>query len=82
VKGEKCMLKVILIIPEIILGLIFILGILNFIFPRKMWETFEGWKATKEPTDAFFTMRRIAGIFVMLIVLAMLLFPYIMSKLK
>jgi len=72
--------KGITIIPMIFLGVIFTTGLLNVIFPKKMWETFESWKATREPTNAFFMSRRIAGIVVIVIVLVMFLFPYIMSK--
>lgn len=72
--------KGITIIPMIFFGIIFIIGLLNVIFPKKMWETFESWKATKEPTNAFFMSRRIAGIVMIVIVLAMFLFPYIMSR--
>lgn len=71
--------KVLTVITMILFGLIFITGLLNAIYPKKMWEIFDGWKATREPTKTFFVLRRIAGIVAMLIVLAVFLFPYIMS---
>lgn len=75
------MSKWITIIPIIILGFIFINGLLNAINPKMMWKTFESWKATKEPTNTFFMVRRITGIIAMLIVIGIFLFPYLMSKL-
>ena len=68
------------IIPMIILGFIFITGLLNALCPKKIWEIFGSWKATKEPNPTFFIIRRITGILAMIIVLAMFLFPYLMSK--
>ncbi len=76
------MSKGVLIFPLIIIGFIFIIGLLNAINPKLLWKTFESWKATKEPTDAYFISRRIVGIIIMIIVFAMFLFPYIMSKLN
>ena len=67
------------IIPMIILGLIFLQGLLNAIKPTFLWEIFESWKATKEPTSSYFLSRRIFGIVSMLIVVAIILFPYFMS---
>jgi uncharacterized SAM-binding protein YcdF (DUF218 family) len=64
----------------IVLGLIFIYGLLTAIIPRFMWDTFEGWKATKEPTKAFFISRRITGVVIMVIVVSIFIFPRIMSN--
>ena len=72
--------KWITIFPMLVLGFIFLSGLLNAVNPRFIWKTFESWKATKEPTNAFFLARRIAGVFAMLIVLGILLFPYLMSR--
>jgi hypothetical protein len=68
------------IIPMIILGFIFILGLLNAINPRITWKVFESWKATKEPSNAFFLFRRVIGVIAMLMVIGLVLFPYIMSR--
>jgi hypothetical protein len=73
--------KLIMIIPMTILGLVFIQGLLNAVNPRFLWRIFESWKSTKEPASSYFISRRIFGIFTMLIVAAVFLFPYIMSKL-
>jgi hypothetical protein len=72
--------KGVLIIPMIILGFIFFNGLLNAVNPKLMWKIFDSWKATKEPANAFFISRRIAGIVAMIAVLAIFLFPYIMSR--
>lgn len=72
--------KGVTIIPMIILGIIFLQGLLNAISPKLLWNIFESWKASKEPTSAYFLLRRIFGIISMLIVVAICLFPYIMSK--
>jgi hypothetical protein len=72
--------KWITIIPMIILGLIFLQGLLNAINPKLLWKIFESWKATKEPPKSYFLSRRIFGIVSMLIVVAIFLFPYLMSK--
>lgn len=67
--------KWVTIIPTIILGFIFLYGLLNAIIPKIMWRTFESWKATKEPTTAYFISRRISGIIAILIVVGIFLFP-------
>ena len=72
--------KGVTIIPMIILGVIFLHGLLNAIIPKFLWRIFESWKATKEPTNSYFLLRRILGIVSMLIVVAIFLFPYFMSK--
>lgn len=64
----------------IFLGFIFLIGLLSALFPQKLWKVLEGWKATKEPSAAYFFMQRIAGIVVMIIVIALFLFPNIMSR--
>jgi ABC-type multidrug transport system fused ATPase/permease subunit len=78
-KENENMPKVFPIFSMIIIGFIFVSGLLNAIYPKKMWEIFEGWKAAREPSKTFFVLRRIAGILAMLIVFAMFLFPYLMS---
>lgn len=61
-----------------IIGLIFTIALLNVICPKLMWKTFESWKATKEPSNAYFISRRIIGIIIITVLLAMSLLPYIM----
>ncbi len=69
----------VIIIPMMIYGIIFTIGLINAINPRFMWGKFESWKATKEPTETFFLIRRIGGVVVMIIITVIALFPYIMS---
>jgi len=73
--------KGIIIFPMIVLGLIFFIGLLNAVNPRMIWKVFESWKATKEPSNTYFIIRRIFGIVAMLVVASIILFPYFMSKL-
>lgn len=72
--------KGVTIIPMIILGLIFLQGLLNAISPKFLWKIFESWKATKKPINSYFLSRRIFGIVSMLIVVAIFIFSYFMSK--
>ncbi len=72
--------KGIMIIPTIVFILIFIVGLLNAFNPRMIWKTFEGWKAVREPTAAFFMTRRLVGVATMLLVLCLFLLPYIVSR--
>ncbi|EGD46598.1 hypothetical protein Cpap_0979 [Ruminiclostridium papyrosolvens DSM 2782] len=62
-----------------IIGLIFTIALLNVICPKLMWKTFESWKATKEPSNAYFISRRIIGVIIIAVLLAMSLLPYIMG---
>ncbi len=62
-----------------ITGLIFTIALLNVICPKLMWKTFESWKATKEPNNAYFISRRIIGIIIITVLLAISLLPYIMG---
>ncbi len=79
-KGVVDMPQGVMIFPLIIIGLIFTIALLNIICPKLVWKTFESWKATKEPSNAYFISRRIAGIVIIVILVAMCLFPYLMSK--
>ena len=40
--------------------IIFAIGLVNAIVPKWFWKTFESWKATKEPTKAYFITKRIS----------------------
>lgn len=53
--------------------ILFILCLLEALFPRWCWKTFESWKATKEPSNAYFLQRRIAGIIGMVVIAAIAL---------
>ena len=75
------MLRYIFIFQRVIIAVIFVLGLINAIKPRFLWEKFESWKAKEEPSSAYFMVRRIAGIFVMIVAL-MMFFPYLMNPLN
>jgi hypothetical protein len=79
-RGGEFMPTGVKIISLVILEFIFLVGLVNAIYPRVMWKVFESWKAKEEPSNTYFLKRRIVGIISMLIVTSILLFPYIMSK--
>lgn len=66
-------LKVANIIGIILYAFIFVACFLNIVSPQWVWEKFESWKATKEPTDLYFKVRRISSI-VMLAVISIVFF--------
>ncbi len=74
------MFRAVSVFPMIIFGVIFFTGLMNAINPRILWKHFESWKAKEEPSAAYFMMRRISGIVAMLIVSAMFIYPYLMSR--
>lgn len=59
--------------------IIFAIGLVNAIAPKWCWKTFESWKATKEPTKAYFLARRISGIAVMIIIAAIASAPTLIA---
>ena len=75
-------LKIISLILYIILGLFFVVGLINLINPKFMWKLLEGWKATKEPSKIYFIMRRIGGLILMTIPVMYLYFINYMANQK
>ena len=71
--------KIVTLLVLVMYFLIFLIGLINVINPEWIWRRFESWKATKEPSKEFFLMRRISGLFIMLVITGISLFPYIMS---
>lgn len=63
------------IVYIVLYAILFVMGLLYAIAPRWTWKTLESWRATKEPTKAFFVVRRICGIFIMIVVVAMATAP-------
>ena len=59
----------------------FLCGLANAAAPRWCWKTFESWKATKEPSKAYFLTKRIAGIVLMVVAAAAAVLPTIMAHL-
>ncbi len=70
-------------IPITILLVVALIALLiNAINPRYMWKKFESWKATSEPSDAYFLSRRISSIIGIAILLVVLLGPRVMYLLN
>jgi len=63
----------------IVLIIIFLAGLVSAVAPKWLWKTFSSWKATKEPSKAYFLVQRISGVFIMIIVAAIALFPTLIS---
>lgn len=53
---------------SILIAAAFLACLAEALFPRWFWKTFESWKASGEPTDAYFRGKRISGIVGMVIV--------------
>ena len=58
---------------------IFTIGLVNAIAPKWFWKTFESWKATKEPTKAYFITKRISGIIIMIVIAVIALTPTLIA---
>ena len=69
-----------LILPKIIIGIVFVSGLINAINPRFFWEKFESWKAKEEPSKTYFMVRKISGVLAMVIAVFMLFFPQFMGR--
>ncbi len=54
---------------------IFAACLLETLFPKWCWKTFESWKATKEPSKAYFFWKRVTRIIGMVIIAAIALAP-------
>ena len=61
--------------------IIFLIGLGNAIAPKWFWLKFESWKAKEEPSAAYFLIRRISGIIIMIVIAAIALFPTLASYL-
>ena len=71
--------SVITVIIGIVFIILFIACLLEALFPRWCWKTFESWKATQEPSNAYFLRRRIAGIIGMVVIAAISLAPTLIA---
>ena len=67
------------VIIGIFFVVLFIACLLEALFPRWCWKTFESWKATQEPSDAYFLRRRIGGIVGMAVIAAIALAPALIA---
>ena len=59
--------------------IIFAIGLVEAIAPKWVWKTFESWKATKEPTKAYFITKRISGIIIMIVIAVIALAPTLIA---
>lgn len=71
--------KIATIIVSMLYIFIFAVSFINAIAPKWYWQTFESWKAKKEPTKGYYIAKRISGIIGMLIIAAAALAPTLIS---
>ena len=60
--------------------IIFAIGLVNAIVPKWFWKTFESWKATKQPTKAYFATKRVSGIITMIVIAVIAFAPAILGS--
>jgi len=60
-------------------AVIFAACLLEALFPKWCWKTFESWKAAKEPSKAYFFRNRVAGIIGMVIITVVALAPTLIA---
>jgi|GEM_PF-1584133 len=70
------------IFASIIYLSIFVIALINVINPRFMWKVFESWKATSEPSSAYFFWRRIGGLVALILITLVMLGPTIMHMIN
>jgi len=70
------MFKYLFVFQKLIIGIVFLLGLINAINPRLLWEKFESWKAKEEPSSTYFMVRRISGFLAMTVAALMIFYPY------
>ena len=71
--------KVITIIVPVFYFIIFAICLVEALFPKWCWKTFESWKATEEPSKAYFLMKRVTAIIGMVIIIAIALAPTLIA---
>ena len=72
-------MNILTIIVFIFYIIVFLYGLITAIAPKWFWKTFESWKATKEPSNTYFLVKRISGILIMVIITAIALLPVFMA---
>ena len=60
---------------------IFTICLANTINPKWMWEKFESWQSTKEPSKEYFIVRRIGAIICLLVITFIMVAPTISAYL-
>ena len=74
-------MNVVTIIVFAFYSFIFAACLLQALFPKWCWKTFESWKATEEPSKAYFLMKRVTAIIGMVIIIAIALAPTLIAYL-
>ena len=72
-------LNAVTVIVFVFCAVVFAAGLVEALFPKWCWKTFESWKAVKEPSKAYFLRRRIEGIIGMVIASAIMLGPTLIA---
>ena len=75
----KTIIAIISIILFAFFVILFVACLLEALFPRWCWKTFESWKATKEPTKEYFLKKRMSAIIIMVIILVIALAPALIA---
>lgn len=71
--------SVLIFVVYLIFIVAFVACLIEALFPKWCWKTFESWKAKEEPSKAYFTRNRISGIIGMLIIAAIALAPTLIA---
>lgn len=74
-------LNVITIVIFAFLSFLFVSCLLEALFPKWCWKTFESWKAAKEPSKVYFLRKRVSGVIGMIVVAAIALAPTLIAHL-
>ena len=72
-------INVITVFVYIFYLIVFAACLLEALFPKWCWKTFESWKATKEPSQAYFFRMRATGIIGMVMITAAALAPTLIA---
>ena len=72
-------IKVAAVFTYVLYLIVFMACLLEVLFPQWYWQTLESWKATKEPSKAYFLRMRVTGIIGMVIITAISLAPTLIA---
>ncbi len=70
------MFSIFIILQSAIMLMITAISVMNIINPKWFWKVFESWRATKEPSPAYFVVRRVFAAFILLIVILLFFTVY------
>jgi len=60
-------------------AVIFAACLLEALFPKWCWKTFESWKAAEEPSEAYFFRNRVVGMIGMVVITVIALVPILIA---